>query len=154
MILVSVLTTLLCFSFMLLGIPMTRQSIKTYTQNSISGTADTPHQLVSAIFRQLLGNMAAAKGAIAQNDIEKRNSLINKATSLIAVLEDSLDFELGGELSNNLASLYEYCSLLLFKANIENNAEKLEEAIQIILPLKSAWDQIPTEERNKSGFTR
>ena len=133
---------------------MTRHSIKTYAQNSITGSAETPHQLVSTIFRQLLGNIAAAKGAVAQNDIEKRNTLINKATSLIAVLEDSLDFEQGGELSNNLASLYEYCSVLLFKANIENNADKLEEAIQILLPIKSAWDQIPTQERNKVGFTK
>jgi flagellar protein FliS len=133
---------------------MKRNSIKMYAQNSISGSAETPHQLVSTIFRQLLGNIAAAKGAVAQKDIEKRNTLINKATSLIAVLEDSLDFEQGGELSNNLASLYEYCSVLLFKANIENNADKLEEAIQILLPIKSAWDQIPTQERNKVGFTK
>ena len=132
---------------------MSRLSIKTYKQNSVSGSAENPHQLVSAIFRQLLGNIAAAKGAIAQNDIEQRNTLINKATSLIAVLEDSLDFEKGGELSNNLASLYEYCSILLFKANIENDENKLEEVIQILLPIKSAWDQIPSEERNKSGFS-
>ncbi|OIQ47983.1 MAG: flagellar export chaperone FliS [Gammaproteobacteria bacterium MedPE] len=132
---------------------MSRLSIKTYKQNSVSGSAENPHQLVSAIFRQLLGNIAAAKGAITQNDIEQRNTLINKATSLIAVLEDSLDFEKGGELSNNLASLYEYCSILLFKANIENDENKLEEVIQILLPIKSAWDQIPSEERNKSGFS-
>jgi flagellar protein FliS len=132
---------------------MSRLSIKTYKQNSVSGSAENPHQLVSAIFRQLLGNIASAKGAIAQNDIEQRNTLINKATSLIAVLEDSLDFEKGGELSNNLASLYEYCSILLFKANIENDENKLEEVIQILLPIKSAWDQIPSEERNKSGFS-
>lgn len=132
---------------------MSRLSINKYKQNSISGSAENPHQLVSAIFRQLLGNVAAAKGAIAQKDIEQRNSLINKATSLIAVLEDSLDFENGGEVSNNLASLYEYCSILLFKANIENDADKLEEVIQIILPIKSAWDQIPSEERTKVGFS-
>lgn len=132
---------------------MSRLSIKTYKQNSVSGSAENPHQLVSAIFRQILGNIAAAKGAITQNDIEQRNTLINKATSLIAVLEDSLDFEKGGELSNNLASLYEYCSILLFKANIENDESKLEEVIQILLPIKSAWDQIPSEERNKSGFS-
>lgn len=135
------------------GYKMSRTSINKYRQNSVSGSAENPHQLVAAIFRQLLGNVAAAKGAIVQNNIEQRNTLINKATSLIAVLEDSLDFENGGEVSNNLASLYEYCSILLFKANIENDAEKLEEVIQIILPIKSAWDQIPSEERTKVGFT-
>lgn len=133
---------------------MSRLSIKTYKQNSIGGSAENPHQLVSAIFRQLLGNIAAAKGAITQKHIEQRNTLINKAISLIAVLEDSLDFEKGGELSDNLAALYEYCSLLLFKANIDNDEQKLEDVIQILLPIKSAWDQIPTEERNKTGFNK
>jgi flagellar protein FliS len=133
---------------------MSRLSIKTYRQSSIGGSAENPHQLVSAIFKQLLGSIAAAKGAIAQKDIEQRNTLINKATSLISVLESSLDFEVEGDLSNNLASLYEYCSLLLFQANIKNDETKLEEVIQILLPIKSAWDQIPVEERNKTGFTK
>ncbi len=133
---------------------MSRLSINKYKQSSIGGSAENPHQLVSAIFKQLLGNIAAAKGAILQKNIEQRNTLINKACSLIAVLEDSLDFEQGGELSTNLAALYEYCSVLLFKANIENNEEKLEEVLQILLPIRSAWDQIPVEERNKTGFNK
>ena len=133
---------------------MSRLSIKKYKQNSITGSAENPHQLVSAIFRQLLGSLAAAKGAISQKNIEQRNTLINKATSLIAVLEDSLDFEQGGDLSSNLASLYEYCSILLFKANINNDETKLEEAIQILLPIKAAWDQIPSDEKNKVGFSK
>ena len=133
---------------------MTRLSIKTYKQTSISGAADSnPHQLVAAIYRQLLGNIAAAKGAIAQKDIKKRNELISKAVMLIGILEQSLDFKDGGEISDNLASLYEYSSFLLFEANRHNSTEKLEEVIQLILPIKSAWDQIPTELRNKVGFT-
>ncbi|NRA54664.1 MAG: flagellar export chaperone FliS [Gammaproteobacteria bacterium] len=132
---------------------MTRLSIRTYKQTSISGAADNnPHQLVSAIYRQLLGNVAAAKGAINQNDIPKRNELINKAVMLIGVLEQSLDFKTGGEISDNLAALYEYASFLLFEANRHNDSDKLEEVIQLLLPIKSAWDQIPTEERNKVGF--
>ena len=133
---------------------MTRSSIKAYKSASIAGVAEeSPHQLVAAIFRQILGNIAAAKGAISRNDIEKRNDLINKSTALIAVLEDSLDFDAGGEISNNLASIYEYSLILLFQANIKNDIGKLDEVMQMLLPIKSAWDQIPTEQRNKQGFT-
>lgn len=133
---------------------MIKRSINSYKQNSIGGSAENPHQLVAAIFKQLLGNIAAAKGAILQKNIEQRNTLINKASSLIAVLEDSLDFDNGGDLSDNLASLYEYCSILLFKANIESSEAKLDEVLQILLPIKLAWDQIPVEERNKTGFSK
>lgn len=132
---------------------MTRLSIKKYRQTSISGAAEeSPYQLVSEIFKQTLGNIAAAKGAIAQNNIEKRNELLNKATVLIGVLEGSLDFEQGGEISDNLASLYEYTSHLLFQANLNNTEQELDEALQILLPIRAAWEQIPLEQQTKVQF--
>ncbi|MDP2559843.1 flagellar export chaperone FliS [Psychrobium sp. 1_MG-2023] len=133
---------------------MTRLSIKKYRQASVNTKAEeSPYQLVLEIFKQVLGNIAAAKGAIAQNDIEKRNELLNKAITLIGVLDGSLDFDQGGDISNNLASLYEYVIQLLFKANANNSDAELDEAIQLLLPLRSAWEQIPTEEQNKVDFS-
>jgi len=133
---------------------MTRLSIKKYRQTSISTKAeDSPYQLVLELFKQVLGNIAAAKGAIAQGDIEKRNKLLNQAITLIGVLEGSLDFTQGGEISDNLASLYEYAIHLLFKANLNNSDQELDEALQILLPLRSAWEQIPMDEQNKVDFS-
>ena len=103
---------------------MTRLSIKKYRQTSVSAKAEeSPYQLVSEIFKQILGSIAAAKGAISQNNIEKRNELLNKATVLIGVLEGSLDFEKGGEISTNLAALYEYSVHLIFQANLNNSQQ-------------------------------
>lgn len=133
---------------------MTSLSIKKYRQTNINGGAsESPYQLVSEIFKQILGNIAAAKGAVAQNQIEKRTDLLNKAITLIGVLNGSLDFKNGGEISANLASLYEYATHLLFQANLKNSEEPLEEAIQLLLPIRSAWEQIPAAERNKVQFS-
>ena len=132
---------------------MTRLSIKKYRQTSINSKAEeSPYQLVLEVFKQILGNIAAAKGAITQGDIEKRNDLLNKAITLIGVLEGSLDFEEGGEISDNLASLYEYTIYLLFQANLNNTVKELDEALEILLPLRSAWGQIPKEEQDKVNF--
>jgi len=90
---------------------MNKLSINKYKQSSIGGSAENPHQLVAAIFKQLLGNIAAAKGAILQKNIEQRNKLINKASSLIAVLEDSLDFDNGG---NCLQTLQLFMNIVQF----------------------------------------
>jgi len=134
---------------------MTRLSIKKYRQTNISNRAEeSPYQLVLELFKQVLGNIAAAKGAIAQGNIEKRNELLNQAITLIGVLEGSLDFKQGGEISDNLASLYEYAIHLLFQANLNNTEQELDEALQILLPLRSAWEQIPTEEQNKVNFSQ
>lgn len=133
---------------------MTRLSIKKYRQTSINNKAEeSPHQLVLELFKQVLGNIAAAKGAVVQGDIEKRNKLLNQAITLIGVLEGSLDFKQGGEISDNLASLYEYAIHLLFQANLNNTEKELDEALQILLPLRSAWEQIPQEEQDKAQFS-
>jgi len=132
---------------------MAHASLKKYQQTNRS-TAEqaSPYQLVAMLFQKLLGNIATAKGAISQKDFDKKGTEISNAIAIIGVLEGSLDFEKGGEISNNLASLYTFCSEQLLIASTDNNIEKLEEIIQIILPIKSGWDSIPLENQKQVSF--
>jgi len=133
---------------------MTHASLKKYHQtNKSSAQEASPYQLVAMLFQKLLGNIATAKGAITQNDFEKKGSEISNAISIIGVLEGSLDFEQGGEVSDNLASLYKFCLEELFIASSNNDIDKLEEVIQILLPIKSGWDSIPLENQEQVGFS-
>ncbi|KGJ97015.1 flagellar export chaperone FliS [Colwellia psychrerythraea] len=132
---------------------MTHASLKKYQQTNMS-TAEqaSPYQLVAMLFQKLLGNIATAKGAISQNDFAKKGGEISNAIAIIGVLEGSLDFEKGGEISNNLASLYTFCSEQLLAASADNNVDKLEEIIQILLPIKAGWDSIPLENQTQVSF--
>lgn len=132
---------------------MTHISLKKYKQTTVSAAKEaSPYQLVAMLFQELLGSIAAAKGAIEQNNIAKKGELISKSLTIISVLEGSIDFEQGGEVSNNLAALYGYSSEKLLEANVKNDPALLEEVIQIILPIKSGWDAIPSEEHDKVSF--
>ncbi|WP_057830874.1 flagellar export chaperone FliS [Colwellia sp. TT2012] len=132
---------------------MTHASLKKYQQtNKSTAQQASPYQLVAMLFQQLLGNIATAKGAISQNDFDKKGTELSNAIAIIGVLEGSLDFEKGGEISNNLASLYTFCSEQLLVASADNNIEKLEEIIQILLPIKAGWDSIPLENQNQVSF--
>lgn len=132
---------------------MTHASLKKYQQtNRGSAEQASPYQLVALLFQKLLGNIATAKGAISQNNFDKKGTEISNAIAIIGVLEGSLDFEKGGEISNNLASLYTFCSEQLLIASTDNNVEKLEEIIQILLPIKAGWDSIPLEHQNQVSF--
>lgn len=133
---------------------MAHLSLKKYQQTTVSAAKEaSPYQLVAMLYQKLLGNIASAKGAILQKDHAKKGDLISKSISIIGVLEASLDFEQGGEISDNLAALYTYCSAMLFEANINNDVDKLDEVIQILLPIKSGWDSIPTETQSKVSFS-
>ena len=79
------------------------------------------------LFQKLLDNIATAKGAIGH-----KKTTLKKALSyltllpLLVCLEGSLDFEQGGDISSNLASLYLFCSEQLLEASTSNDIEKLK----------------------------
>ena len=132
---------------------MAHASLKKYQQtNKIAAEQASPYQLVALLFQKLLVNIATAKGAISQNDFDKKGNEISNAIAIIGVLEGSLDFEKGGEISSNLASLYTFCSEQLLVASTDNNVDKLEDIIQILLPIKAGWDSIPLENQAKVSF--
>ncbi len=132
---------------------MTHASLKKYQQtNKSTAQQASPYQLVAMLFQKLLGNIATAKGAISQNNFEKKGTELSNAIAIIGVLEGSLDFKQGGEVSENLASLYKFCSEQLLVASTNNDADKLEEIIQILLPIKAGWDSIPVANQEQVSF--
>lgn len=138
---------------MYLEVSMTHASLKKYQQtNKSTAQQASPYQLVAMLFQKLLDNIATAKGAISQKDFAKKGSEISNAIAIIGVLEGSLDFKEGGEVSNNLAALYKFCSEQLLVASTDNSSEKLDEIIQILLPIKSGWDSIPLETQSQVSF--
>ncbi|MBA6223188.1 flagellar export chaperone FliS [Colwellia sp. MB02u-18] len=132
---------------------MIHASLKKYQQvNKSTAQEASPYQLVAMLFQKLLDNIATAKGAITQKNYEKKGAELSNAIAIIGVLEASIDFEQGGEISNNLASLYLYCSEQLLLASTNNDIDKLNEVAQILIPIKSGWDSIPLENHNQVSF--
>lgn len=132
---------------------MTHASLKKYQQvNKSTAQQASPYQLVAMLFQKLLDNIATAKGAITQGNYAKKGTELSNAIAIINVLESSLDFEQGGDISNNLASLYLFCSEQLLEASVNNDIDKLNEIARILIPIKSGWDSIPLEEQTKVSF--
>jgi len=129
---------------------MTRSSIRQYQQTNLSQVENAdPHTLISLIMQHILGNLAAAKGAIDRKDIKIKNKTINKVIGLIGELQDSLDMEKGGEISTNLFDLYAYMIRQVTKANIKNDPELLTEVATLISEIKAGWDGIPQDIRQQ-----
>jgi flagellar protein FliS len=132
---------------------MIHASLKKYQQvNKSTAQQASPYQLVALLFQKLLDNIATAKGAISQKNYAKKGAEISNAISIIGVLQASLDFKQGGEISNNLASIYVYCSEQLLAASLSNDIDKLNEIAQILIPIKSGWDNIPLETQQEVSF--
>ncbi len=115
------------------------------TGNYSSTMYADPHSLITQMFDGALQRLAQAKGAMMRGDIKHKGETISKAIRIIIGLEGCLDLEKGGELSQNLSSLYEYMNLTLAQANIQNDVAKLEEVSSLLTEIKSAWLQVPAQ---------
>jgi len=56
------------------------------------------------------------------------------------------------QIPTNLASIYVYCSEQLLAASLSNDIDKLNEIAQILIPIKSGWDNIPLDTQQEVSF--
>lgn len=80
-------------------------------------------------------------GQIAAPKIEPYGKAIVKAQDIINELQVSLDMEKGGQISQNLMSLYVYFNSELMSANINRDRKKVEFVLNMMMQLSEAWDQ-------------
>lgn len=114
-----------------------RVGVETSVQNA------NPHHLVHLLFEELLQTLAAARGALARNQIAEKGIAIGKAVRILDEgLKAGLNRSQGGELAENLWHLYEYCIVQLTRANARNDDAILREVRSLIEPLAQAWQQI------------
>lgn len=108
-----------------------------------------PHRVIQLLMQGALENLARAKGCIERKDFAGKSSTLSKGMTIISSLQSSLDMDAGAEISENLAALYEFMVNHLILASRENSVEKISEVMELLLTIKSAWDQISVADREK-----
>jgi flagellar protein FliS len=99
----------------------------------------SPKELIGMLLDGALTALAKSKGAIERKDIGERTLQLNKANDIILGLKDFLDHEKGGEIASNLDALYDYMVRTLIQANRNNDQEKVQEVMNLLLEVKSGW---------------
>jgi flagellar protein FliS len=102
----------------------------------------TPHGLIGILLDHGSKAIMLAKGHVERGETAAKGERISKALAIIGELTASLNVDVGGELAGNLASLYDYMTIRLVKANLENDPAGLDEVRRLLLELKTAWDAI------------
>ena len=110
-------------------------------------TAADPHRLILMLFDGAMLCVACARQHMEAREIAAKGENVSKAIDIIANgLKASLDVQLGGELAERLAALYDYmCERLRF-AHMKNNPAALDEVRSLLKELKGAWEQIGTQD--------
>ena len=101
-------------------------------------------QLIQMMFDGLVDALSQAEGEIERKSIAEKCRVINRATSIIHGLKDSLDFEKGTDLARNLDDLYDYMIRRLFFANLHNDVNAIREVKGLANEVRTAWKLLPS----------
>lgn len=103
-------------------------------------SVESPHGIILVTLRELERSLRVLAAAEAGRSYPTQH--VNRAFTAIYILQSSLDFEKGGEISDNLFRVYEYCRLRVAEAFRREASPRMAECADHIAGLLSAWEQI------------
>ena len=124
---------------------MSRSPAASYAQVSVDIAAETadPHRLILMLFEGARVAISMARLHMERKEIPEKGAAVSRAIDIISNgLLASLNIELGGELAERLAALYDFICQRLLWANLNNNVAALDEANKLLGELQSAWMMI------------
>ncbi|MBD5427223.1 MAG: flagellar export chaperone FliS [Treponema sp.] len=117
-------------------------------------------KLVVMLYEGAIKQLTAAEkcfdlvaGKVPAHEIEKFGNHIMKAQEIIGELQTSLDMEKGGQIAQNLMSLYVYFNHELMEANINKDKSKIDFVHTMLSQLAEAWETAANNTANAAAVT-
>ena len=99
----------------------------------------SPHGLVTILFEELLKAMTLGQRATRP---ERRSEALSHAVTILQSLNDTLDFEAGGQIAASLSSVYGEARRLVLKSLREADPAPLAQAAEMIGEIAQSWRTI------------
>lgn len=115
--------------------------------------SDDPHALIAILFDELLRRMKLFAIEVEEhpsNSLEQSEHY-SRSLAILYGLQSSLNFEVGGEIANNLFRLYEYSRQQLLNSPQTKEVAGLNAAIESLDVIRDAWHQLGNSKREQTG---
>ena len=96
-------------------------------------------QILLMLYQAAIKNCKKAIEAIEEKNIPKKGEYIGKMQDIVIELNNSLDFEVGGDVAKELSSLYDYVLYSSTQANIKLDAQPLHGCLNVLNTLYDGW---------------
>lgn len=113
-------------------------ALNAYKQNSV--TTASPGELTLMLYNGCLKFLTKAKNAIAEKNIQEKNTNILKSQAIIAELMSTLNMDI--EISKQMLPLYDYMNRRLIEANVKNDTAIIDEVIGLTTEFRDTWKQV------------
>jgi flagellar protein FliS len=111
-------------------------------------------QILLMLYQAAIKNCKKAIEAIEQKNLAKKGEYIGKMQDIIVELSNSLDFEVGGEVAKELASLYDYILYSSTQANIKIEKSHLEGCLKVLNTLYDGWTEAIKNLKTTNGTSK
>lgn len=127
-----------------------RGSLQAYKKVSVDSqlSAASPHKVIQMLMAGAIERLIQGKAAMSQGNVAQKGERLGKALDIIISLRTCLSMDEGGEIASNLDALYDFMIRQVSEANRDNLEAPIDDVIDILREIKSAWDQIPAEYHN------
>ena len=134
---------------------MTHNAIAAYQQNEVelSVYSARPVELVVMLYDGAIQSLVQANALIQRGDIQAKAQQIIRATNIISELSGVLDLE-QGEVAHNLDGIYGYARKQLISANLRNDQRKINEVVNLLKELRSAWQELAQRQNESDRSVR
>ena len=110
--------------------------LKKYREMEIK--TSSPAKLILILYNEAIKCLNRAKEKIKVKNVEESNDLLIRAQKIIRELMCSLNLKVG-EMATRWYSLYEYIYYRLIQANLQKDIQVIDEALDLLKPLRDAW---------------
>lgn len=124
---------------------MVQQPYQAYKNNSVNTAS--PAELTLMLYNGCLKFIRYGKKGIEDQNMELKNTNIQKAQNIITELMVTLDQNT--PISKEIMPLYDYINQLLIKANIKNDIGLLEEAFDLVEEFRDTWREVIKQTRTR-----
>lgn len=115
-----------------------------YRQSAVEGA--NGFGLLIALYDTLINDLRCAAGAQHRADLEARCKAVNHALLVLGYMENWIDRDSEGDLSQQLLAFYARLRSLLIVAQAKQSADLLEQTVPDLLHLRSIWQELELSE--------
>jgi len=123
-----------------------------YTKSRVNTT--TKVGLIVMLYEGAIRFLGLAAHSIDEKKYYEKALYINKTIKIIEELQNSLDFEQGGEIAKNLDRLYAFFVKEISAAGISNNKQAIEKVINLLTELKQSWEQLEKQQAMQTAVPK
>jgi len=113
--------------------------IDAYQKTSIHTASK--EQILLMLYQAAIRNCRLAMNAIEKKQIRQKGEYIGKMQDIIVELNNCLDHKVGGKISQELASLYDYLLFTSSQANMKVDASLLQSCLNVLTTLYEGWTE-------------